>query len=123
MKRPLLWASAVVALVFVVGIHSAAPRIRHYPQNEAPFLVTFEPGLFGAACTVYQSLTETIVQDGKTVPYAPRHCGGFASEATQASYVDDWAFIIPNGGEWDVWAELYTETGVEARTNTIRVTH
>lgn len=120
MKRSLL---VIAALVSVIDIHAAAPRIRYNPQNEAPFLVTFEPNVYEVACTVYQSLTETIEQGGKTIPYAPRHCGIFGDASTQSSYVDDWDFIIANGGEWDVWAELYTQKGVEARTNVIRVKH
>lgn len=118
MKRLLL----VMLLVFGVGIHAAAPTLRYDASRESPFTIAFDAGQF-AACTVYASLTETIELDGKVVPYAPRHCGTLAGGLRQTSYVDDWSFIEPTGGSWDVWAELYDEDGVETRTNVIRLVH
>jgi hypothetical protein len=111
----------IFVLIFVVGIHAAAPRLAYDASKEAPFTITFDTPQF-AACTVYQSLTETIEQEGKVVPYAPRHCGMF-STSRQLMYVDDWAYIIPNGGEWDVWAELYDEQNNQTQTNVVRVKH
>lgn len=68
------------------------------------FLVTFSPGAV-YACTIYTSTTETIMQDGKTVPYAPRHCWFVDEDATE--YDDDWAFIEPAGSAWLVQATMY----------------
>jgi hypothetical protein len=58
-----------------------------------------------AACSVFTSTFETIEEDGKTVPYEPRHC--WILDPGVTSYNDDWAFIQPNGHPWNVHVEVY----------------
>lgn len=126
MKRLMI----IFVLVFAVGIHAAAPAISYKAEAEL-FTVTFDAG-YVAACTIYQSTIDTIELDGKVVPYAPAHCGPLSVGVEQTAYVDDWDFIVlvdghnvpvPDGGDWDVWAELYTEDGTATRTNVLRLHH
>lgn len=97
-------------MIFWSGVALSQPNLVHRPDNpKAPFEVSFSPGAIWA-CTVYTSKTETIEEvqpngSTKRVPYAPRHCWELLESAT--SYEDDWAYIIPNKGAWEVWAELY----------------
>lgn len=81
--------------------------ISYNADHARPFTITFPKGAV-EACTVYTSTIETIEQDGKMVPYAPKHCWILLDNG-MTSYDDDWNFIVPNGGDWKVHADIMYE--------------
>lgn len=102
--------------------------ISYNAQDKRPFTIQFPAGAV-EACTVYHSLFETIVEDGKTIPYEPKHCW-FFSDKNAYTYSDDWNFIEKNGHDWLVHADIFydvIEHGGESTkmisTDSIQVTH
>lgn len=114
--------TALIVWGLLVATVPPSPTIQpNSTTSPTTFLVAFERGA-ASACTVYRSRTETITQDGKTVPYAPRHCWLLAPDLS--TYTDDWAYISPDKGDWDIFAEVYYDRpkGTETRTtNLLRV--
>lgn len=101
--------------ILAAVLASTSPTI--VPDNTTKpehFTVSFDRGAV-SACTVFKSLTETIEEDGQTVPYAPRHCWFLSPNST--SYVDDWAFITkPDGTPWDSDWDIHAEVSYDDQT-------
>ena len=92
-------------ILLLVTVLQTGIGITYNAMDKKPFTIQFPAGA-AEACTVYHSLFETIVEDGKTVPYEPKHCWFFASNK-ETSYQDDWNFIEKNGHSWDVHADIF----------------
>lgn len=82
------------------------------------FRVTFPP-VYSWACVRATSTTETIVQEDKTIPYAPASCGPLAPG--QKVFVDDFMKFVEPSGEWDVHAELWDDSAKQTDSASIRV--
>lgn len=115
-------------IIILVALLQNSIGISYNAMDKRPFTITFPKGAV-EACTVYHSLFETIVEDGKTVPYEPKHCWFFESKDAY-TYSDNWNFINTNGHAWDVHADIFydvIEHGGQSvkmiSTDTIRVTH
>lgn len=122
-RQPAFWITLAVVLGCGLGtvIARCQPSVRLTATTER-IHVEYLNGQFDYACTVYTSTSERIILDGKDVPYAPRHCQFI--DKRKGSYEDDWEYIKPNGGEWDVQAILWdTDKGeqVQAISNVARV--
>ena len=97
-----------------------APLIT-YSEQAKTFTVRFEAGA-SWACVAYESKSETIEQEGKTVPYAFHFCGPVSKEVSVLKvswegancYVWDTTDDCPSGGLWDVYAEVQYENPVDA---------
>lgn len=115
-----------LSLLLLVAVVQGAfeGQITYMPTSQT-FIVSFPKGADGA-CTVYKSLTETIEDEGKQVPYTPRHCWLF-EDPSLTEYDDDWSMITANGGNWEVSAEVfYPQQGGTYReevTNVLTVKH
>lgn len=116
----------MLALLFTFA---DAPAIRHLEGREEPFEVTYASGAVWA-CTHFESTTQTLETTGadgvrRVGPYTPAHCWGV--DETSTSYGDDWAFILPTGTPWVVWAEIYypraNDDPEKIETNRVRVTY
>ena len=84
--------------------HPPAIQVVVGADKETTFMVEFPKGA-ADACTWFVSEKETIVRDGETVPYSPTHC--WLMDEDVQEFDDDWAFIKPNGGKWDVFVRIY----------------
>lgn len=129
--------NVLIAFALLLLSVSSPPRVTDPPPNIAvvpavapadtlgPGLrVTFPRGVTDI-CVWFVSSIETIERDGEVIPYAPTHCW-LVDDDDLGEIEDNWSFIEPNGGEWDVYARLYytmpDDTVQELETNHIKVT-
>lgn len=139
----IMGALALATIFALLGgrlAHGQTPSIKTF-QQAAPtaativttdkrsenFLIAFAPGAV-EACTIFKSEADTIIErdnDGNehTVPYMPRNCWFFSPETT--GYNDVWGFVLPDGGTWTVYAEVYYDqpdgTIATVTTNSLKV--